>query len=136
MTNKKDLQPSIDTGCSKETIATSLDQVLPVEGDQPDSPPLPPSAETERTRIAAILGAPEAEGRQGLARHLALETALSVDEAIGVMKVSPPESRRGRLRAEMAKVPNPEVGLGPIQPTRDPRQRVRDAARRIVESAK
>lgn len=44
---------------------------------------------TATARIKAIMKAPEAEGRQDLAEHLAYETDMAADEAIAVMKVAP-----------------------------------------------
>jgi signal peptide peptidase SppA len=42
-------------------------------------------AEDERARIKAILAHPEAAGREASARHLALNTAMSVEDAAGVL---------------------------------------------------
>lgn len=39
------------------------------------------SAESELARVISILGAPEAEGRERLAVHLALNTTFSADDA-------------------------------------------------------
>ena len=65
----------------------------------------------ERERVKAILAAPEAEGRAGLARSLALETDLDVTSALRVLS-SAPEQAKGAaaLSAAMANVRNPIVG--------------------------
>ena len=42
-------------------------------------------AEDERARIKAILAHPEATGREASARHLALNTSMSVEDAAGVL---------------------------------------------------
>lgn len=49
-------------------------------------------ADAERTRIRSILGHAEAEGRKGLAEHLAYDTSMSVDEAAKVLATAPRES--------------------------------------------
>ena len=72
----------------------------------------------ERQRISAILTCPEAEGRDGLARMLALETHESVEIARRVLGAAPkataaaaaPAPAPNALAAEMAKIPNPQVG--------------------------
>jgi signal peptide peptidase SppA len=71
---------------------------------------------TERQRIAAILTCPEAEGREGLAQMLALETEENVEVARRILGASPkavagaPAPAPNPLAAEMAKFKNPEVG--------------------------
>ena len=61
---------------------------------------------SERSRIAAILNATEAEGRTDLARSLALETDLDAASAI-----TPEQPKTGcLLKAAMASVDNPVVG--------------------------
>ena len=65
----------------------------------------------ERERIAAILAAPEAEGRADLARSLALETDLDVTSALRVLSSAPEQAMGGAaLSAAMANVRNPVVG--------------------------
>ena len=64
----------------------------------------------ERERIAAILAAPEAEGRADLARSLALETDLDVMSALRVLSSAPEQAKGGAaLSAAMANVRNPVV---------------------------
>ena len=65
----------------------------------------------ERKRIAAILGASEAEGRADLARSLATETDLDATSAIKVLSSAPEQPKTGGLlNAAMANVDNPVVG--------------------------
>jgi len=65
----------------------------------------------ERERIAAILAAPEADGRADLARSLATETDLDAEAAIRVLSSAPEQSKGGAaLSAAMANVRNPVVG--------------------------
>ena len=65
----------------------------------------------ERERIAAILAAPEAEGRADLARSLALETDLDVTSALRVLSSAPEQAMGGAaLSAAMANVRNPIGG--------------------------
>jgi len=65
----------------------------------------------ERSRIAAILNATEAEGRTDLARSLALETDLDAVSAIKVLSSAPEHPKTGGLlNAAMANVANPVVG--------------------------
>lgn len=65
----------------------------------------------ERSRIAAILNATEAEGRTDLARSLALETDLDAVSAIKVLSSAPEQPKTGGLlNAAMANVANPVVG--------------------------
>lgn len=74
---------------------------------------------TERTRIAAILNAPEAQGREGLARTLALETDQDPETARRILASAPsaqqppqqPQQPANALAAEMAKLKNPAVGV-------------------------
>lgn len=65
----------------------------------------------DRKRIAAILRAPEAKGREALAQFLALETDLPVKAAIGALKASP-AAAKGKLAAAMATTAQPDLGTG------------------------
>ena len=76
------------------------------------------SASAERTRIAAIVGHAEAEGRAKLAQHLAFSTTMSPDAAAEVLKASAkeqvaPAADAGGLLAEMAAAGKAVVGAGP-----------------------
>lgn len=46
-------------------------------------------ATTERARISAILASEEAKGREGLAQHIAFNTAMSTDDAKAMLTASP-----------------------------------------------
>jgi len=64
--------------------------------------------ETERTRIVAILDAPEAKGREVTARSLAFGSDISAEKAIEILKTTPQAKSPGRtpLSAAMAGVDN------------------------------
>ena len=64
----------------------------------------------ERTRVAAILGHAEAEGRDTLARHLAFETDMGVEAAAKMLKASAKEAPAAApVQSRMDRVPNPAV---------------------------
>jgi signal peptide peptidase SppA len=73
-------------------------------------------AKAMQARIQAIQTCDEAKGREKLAAHLAFNTAMSADEAKGLLAVSAVEplavsaNPQNALAAGMAKVTNPEVG--------------------------
>lgn len=77
-------------------------------------------AESERTRISAILNHEHAPGREAQAKVLAIDTGMSVEEAGKVLAVSPvaapptPASQKpgNPFLAAMANVANPQVGAG------------------------
>ena len=72
--------------------------------------------QSERARIAAILNHEEASGREPLARHLALETDLGAEAAVGILKTS---LKAGTpFAGMMAGVKNPDVkpGVGAENP--------------------
>jgi signal peptide peptidase SppA len=83
------------------------------------APAIPPAAPpvNERERIAAILTAPEAEGREQLARHLALSTDLTPEGARAILAASPkaaaatPAPPANPLAVEMGRLKNPDVGV-------------------------
>ena len=75
-------------------------------------------AALERARIRAILEAPEAQGREGLARYLALQTDNSSDAARAILKEAPVAAASAphpnAFEQAMAGIPNPVVGVGII----------------------
>lgn len=66
-------------------------------------------ANDPKARISAILGAVEAKGRDALARHLALETDMTVDQARAALAATPKGSS---LSDAMARTGNAAVGTG------------------------
>lgn len=72
------------------------------------------AAAAERTRIAAITGSEEAEGRTELAQHLAHGTDMSAEAARAILakapKAAPAAAATNALANAMAGVPNPNVG--------------------------
>lgn len=89
----------------------------------PEVPAQAPTAVTaapdERARITAILDGPTAAGREALARHRAFDTDMTPEAAAAVLGSAPKAAQRGRLAAEMAKVPVPNVGPGGPEPDKD-----------------
>lgn len=69
-------------------------------------------ASAERARVAAILDSPEAEGRSASAKHLALKTTQTSEEAIALLATMPKEAATSKnpLADAMGKIPNPQVG--------------------------
>lgn len=76
----------------------------------------------DRARSAAIRGCDEAKGREKLADHLALNTAMSADEAKAILSAAPkeaPQQNSGRQQpdnyffAAMNATENPNVGADP-----------------------
>jgi signal peptide peptidase SppA len=106
-------------------------------------------AAAERTRIAAILDHPAAAGRDGLARHIALTTALDPEQAAAILAAAPQGVAKGGLAAAMAALPPISIGpggepeAGPLTKTReafaamDPkaRQQFITAGGRVVDAA-
>ncbi len=73
----------------------------------------------ERARAGAILGAPEAAGREAMARKLAFETDLSAEAAIALLATAPaasapPAPARNRLVVE-----NPDIKTETTAPAAD-----------------
>lgn len=68
----------------------------------------------ERKRIGEILNAPESQGKQALARHLATGTDMTAEQAVATLKVSPAEPQSQAASNEFAKAMgqtgNPNVG--------------------------
>jgi signal peptide peptidase SppA len=73
----------------------------------------------ERERIAAILNSPEAEGREKLARAIALESDLDSEAARKLLAVSPATSAPTGFHAAMAALKNPAVGAAADEPDSD-----------------
>lgn len=76
------------------------------------------AAAAERSRVAGILSAEEAVGRPKLARHLATNTGLSVEEARGLMAAAATETAAAPalgnpLEAVMNEAGTPNVGPDP-----------------------
>lgn len=104
----------------------TIDDARMVQSGDPRRAPAPPSLSARTSadvvadavhvaeaRIAAILDSPEAHGREALARHLALKTSMSVNNAVAAMaasarSVDPASGIRPRGWLE-GKVPIPDV---------------------------
>jgi signal peptide peptidase SppA len=96
---------------------------VPHDNKQPAAPDATALAEAktaERARVNGILGHAEAKGRDALARHLALETDLSVEAAANILKASPVEKTEepkketgaGAFADAMNKDRNPNLSAG------------------------
>ena len=85
-------------------------------GNAPAPPASPPqaTAETERARIAAILGLEEAQGREALAQQLALTPGIDAESAKRILAAAPKAAAApaNPLAAAMSQVANPKVGAG------------------------
>lgn len=75
-------------------------------------------AKQERQRVAGILNSEHAEGREAQAKHVALNTGLSVEEAGELLAASPKvaEGAGGGLAKAMANIEQPDVGPGGDDP--------------------
>ncbi|MCV6588224.1 MAG: S49 family peptidase [Marinobacterium sp.] len=110
----------ITTGAtmSTQTPAEAATQptaaATPEPAAQPATTPAATSdSQTERTRIAGILGHAHAEGRGKLANHLAFNTSLSVDEAAAILAQAEAERDSANMATaldSMMQGQNTEVG--------------------------
>lgn len=69
----------------------------------------------ERARVSGILDCEEAKDRPAMAKHLATNTSMSVDEAKALLKVAAPEAKASTgnaFNAAMSSTANPQVGDG------------------------
>lgn len=68
----------------------------------------------QKQRCAAIIGAPEAQGRTDLAHHLAFKTDLDADAALAVLAASPEKDtsfdKGNNLDLAMASIEQPNIG--------------------------
>ncbi len=64
---------------------------------------------SDRARIKAIIDAPAARGREALARHLALDTDMTAEQAAKALAAAPKASG---LAEAMGKIGNEELGIG------------------------
>lgn len=117
-------------GDPEETAAEAEEQMVEDEAEpDDDEEEIAPAASTERRRIAAILDAPEAQGRESLARHLAFKTGMSVKDARAAMAAA--GRTGGSLSRAMA-----GRSPAPIRPAADRAQTTEAAtAERILANA-
>lgn len=89
-------------------------------------------ASAERERIKAILTSEHSQGRDGLARHFALETDMPADAAVAALQAAAKEAASG-FDASMRALGNPDVGPdGGAHATEDPAA----LGRQMAESAR
>ena len=102
-------------GEDNEEEAEGEEEDEEAEGDEDDK-----SARTaagQKRRIAAILNASEAKGREALANHLAFSTDMSPTAAIRALKTAPKGARNGALADRMKQEGNPSIGNDAPAPT-------------------
>lgn len=108
---------------TKQEVSSMAANNSPATAANPSPPaqepviPAGPTAETERARIAAILGLEEAKGNEALAQQLALTPGLDAESAKRILAAAPkanatPPPPANPLAAAMANVANPKVGAG------------------------
>lgn len=97
-------------------------------------------AQSERTRIAAILNSAEATGRSAMASTFALETDLDAATAQKLLAKSPVEvaaAAGNALHAAMASIANPKVGADAALEAADtPEAQAATLARQIINAGK
>jgi signal peptide peptidase SppA len=102
--------PAADVSQEEGPMAEQPTQAAPAAAVNPD-----PGA--ERQRIAAILTCEEAQGREALARTLALETDQDLETARRILRAAatnsaPTTAKESPVAAAMKQLKNPEVGAG------------------------
>lgn len=75
-------------------------------------------AEAERARVKGITQHAEAAGRTKLAEHLAYSTALSVEDAAGMLAAAPKEVAEAANPLAAAMPPNPQIGADKDDPAK------------------
>lgn len=107
-----------EEGDGDDEAAPPPDAPPPEDEEKPKPEAKKSAAAAERQRIAAIMGADEAKGRESLAAHLAFNTSDSVAKALATLKASPKAAQGNNFAANMASVDNPTVGAS--APAADP----------------
>ena len=96
------------------------------------------TAASERARIAAIVGAPEAKGREDLAQHFAFATGMAPKAALAALRKAPlgaAETGKPGLARRMASTAVPDTGAGGTAAAATPAQALKArAARRRAEA--
>lgn len=123
--------PGLRSAAKSKGATTMSEQNRPAEGaagtgESVERPPAPTAVDVQaaiaaalradRTRQASITGSEEAKGREGLASHLALNTELTAEQAVEVLKASPKQEATKQagnaLEQAMAGVKNPDISPG------------------------
>jgi signal peptide peptidase SppA len=97
------MQPSVDQAAGNTPAASQVD-IAAVRTE---------AIKAERNRISAILTCEQAQGRESLARALALESDMDAEAAGRILAMAPKDAAvapLSPLAAAMARVPNPRVG--------------------------
>lgn len=91
MSTQQTNEPGADTQAATQAAATA-------------------ARKAERERVSNILNCEEAKGREQMAKHLAMETEMSADEAKKLLAVAPKET---------AEAPKKEAGANPFEKAMD-----------------
>jgi hypothetical protein len=116
---ESDMAEKQGTTAAPETIAASAEQLAQAKAQgfaEGKAEGLKEGAAGERARIEAILGCEAAVDRPTMARHLALKTASSSEEATALLAVAAketPDRPKNALAAAMDNVANANVGVAP-----------------------
>jgi ClpP class serine protease len=89
----------------------------------------------ERERIGAILGCPEAKGRETLAHHMAFETDMAPDAAVAMLAKTPVQAAAAEPNAfdkAMGSVKNPKVGADAPAPEGEDAEAAQEAGNIIA----
>lgn len=115
------LEASMETNTPPPATPAAAPSPVPVSAPASTAPTTETIIQAERARCQGILTCEEAKGRKEMARHLAFNTSMSVEEARTLLKVAPkaeavpttgPTPASNPLAAAMTQVPNPKVGTG------------------------
>lgn len=82
----------------------------------------------DRQRALAIIEHPEAQGREAMARHLALKMGMPKDEAIALLAAAPKATAQPANPLAAAMPPNPKVGADTGDASTQPRAQIDTAS--------
>jgi capsid assembly protease len=114
------------TGCNSNFVDEEESMAnQPTQAPAATAVPAVSDPSAERQRITAILTCEEAQGREALARTLALETDQDVETARRILRAAPvnataPAAPEHPVAAAMKQIRNPEVGPGGETPEDTP----------------
>ena len=97
-----------------DSIQTKKEKTMTLEELKNDYPDLvaalrKESAAEEKERLKAILNGEAAQGREKLAREIALNTRIAAQDARHLLESAPKESNSTSFARVMAAIPNPEI---------------------------
>lgn len=109
MTTKADAPPA---GATQEELIAAARAQGAADATAAATKAAADAGAAQQARIGAILGHAEAAGRTKLATHLALKTAMSVEDAAAMLAASPKEmdaAAQSEFAKHMAKLGNPPI---------------------------